>query len=111
MRGCRHFAAVGVAFAMTLMPGAKAADEALAPSHGYAGLAMRGRALLRSGQVADAERLVRVGMESGADDVLLCLAGEVRFRRADFEGARRAFQSAVDANPANARAWWGIGRI
>jgi len=96
---------------MTLMPGANAADETIAPSHGYAGLAERGRALLRSGQLADAERLVRAGMESGPDDALLCLAGEIRFRRADFDGARRAFQSALDANPGNARAWWGIGRI
>src|SRR5260370_296849 len=111
MKGRRHFAAVGVAIAITLMPAipAGAADETLPPSHDHAGLAVRGRALLRSGQVAEADRLVRAGLELGVDDVLWCLAGEVRFRRADFDAARRAFQSAAEINPANARAWWGIG--
>ena len=72
---------------------------------------MRGRALLRSGQVAEADRLVSGGLEPGADDALWCVAGEVRFRRGDFDAARQAFQVAADAHPANARAWWGLGRI
>src|SRR3982750_1428260 len=104
MKGSRHFAAVGVAFAMALIPRAEAVDETNPISHGNAGVIARGRALLRSGQVAEADRLVRARLEFGADDALWCLAGEVRFRRADFDGARSAFLSALDANPANARA-------
>jgi predicted aspartyl protease len=47
----------------------------------------------------------------GSDDSLLCLWGEIRFRRADFAEAARAFESALSLNPDNARAWWGLGRI
>src|SRR5690242_19470705 len=37
--------------------------------------------------------------------------GEGQFRRGDFEGAARSFKAAVETNPADPRAWWGLGRI
>jgi tetratricopeptide (TPR) repeat protein len=105
----RHLAPAGIALAMTWVSGARVADEILPPSYGQAGLVMRGRELLRSGRVEEAGRLVK-GLDPGADDAL-CLAGELHFRRGDFDGASRAFHAAADANPGNARAWWGLGRI
>ena len=107
----RHLAGAGIVFAMVLLPRVGVGDETLSLPRGNAGLIARGRALLRSGDVAEADRLVRAGLEPGADDAIWCLAGEVRFRRGDFDGARRAFQTATDTNRDNARAWWGIGRI
>ena len=47
----------------------------------------------------------------GADDSLLCLSGEIQFRRANFAEAARAYEAAIALNPDNARAWWGLGRI
>ena len=71
----------------------------------------QGRALLASGQVQQAERLTRTALAVGADDAWLCLWGEIRFRRADFEESSKAFESAAVLNPRNARAWWGLGRL
>jgi tetratricopeptide (TPR) repeat protein len=73
--------------------------------------AARARQFLNTGQADQAERVVRAALASGADDALLCLSGEIQFRRANFTEAARAFEAAVGLNPGNARAWWGLGRI
>jgi hypothetical protein len=70
-----------------------------------------GRALLTTGRVREAEKSVRAAMAGGAGDELLCLWGEIQFRRASFSEASTAFESAAKLNPENARAWWGLGRI
>ena len=69
------------------------------------------RQLLRSGQTAQAERIVRGALLSDPSDTLLTLSGEIAFRRADFDDAAAAFTSALLRNPDNARAHWGLGRI
>uniref|UniRef100_Q01U10 Tetratricopeptide TPR_2 repeat protein n=1 Tax=Solibacter usitatus (strain Ellin6076) TaxID=234267 RepID=Q01U10_SOLUE len=69
------------------------------------------RQLLRAGQMDEADRLVRNALAGAPDDGLLCLAGEIEFRRADFAGASSAFAKALELNPENARAHWGLGRI
>ncbi len=38
-------------------------------------------------------------------------AGEVRFRQGDIGGAEREFKKAIELSPANARAFWGLGRV
>jgi predicted aspartyl protease len=55
--------------------------------------------------------MVRAALAAGADDSLLCLSGEIQFRRARFPDAARAYEAAIALNPDNARAWWGLGRI
>ncbi len=70
----------------------------------------QGRALLRAGRLAEAEQVVRAVLENSTDDGW-CLAGELRFRRGDFDAARQAFEKAASLNPKDARAWWGLGRI
>src|SRR5690348_655048 len=45
------------------------------------------------------------------DDGLLCASGEVSLRQAKFEDAAAAFREALERNPENARAHWGLGRI
>ena len=71
----------------------------------------RGRALLASGQVREAEKSVRAALASSVRDDLLCLWGEIQFRRGNFPEATSAFESAAKLNPENARAWWGLGRV
>jgi tetratricopeptide (TPR) repeat protein len=71
----------------------------------------RARQLLRAGQTDQAERLVRAALAAGADDSLLCVSGEIHFRRANFPEAARAYKAAITLNPENARAYWGLGRI
>jgi tetratricopeptide (TPR) repeat protein len=71
----------------------------------------RARELLRTGQPALAERLVRAALGGSADGALLCLAGEISFRRGHFAEAAKAFAAALEQNPDNARALWGLGRI
>jgi tetratricopeptide (TPR) repeat protein len=69
------------------------------------------RQLLRAGQTAAAERLVRESFDKSADELILCLSGEIAFRRANFPEASRAFTAALERNPESARAHWGLGRI
>jgi predicted aspartyl protease len=38
-------------------------------------------------------------------------AGEVRFRRGEFSEADAEFKAAVEWDPRNAMAWWGLGRV
>jgi len=70
-----------------------------------------GRTLLANDRVREAEQSVAAALRDGAGDDLLCLWGEIQFRRANFTEAGAAFDSATKRNPRNARAWWGLGRI
>ena len=54
---------------------------------------------VRTGQADQAERLVRAALASGTDDSLLCLSGEIQFRRANFAEAARAYEAAIALNP------------
>ncbi|MEO8593325.1 MAG: aspartyl protease family protein [Candidatus Solibacter sp.] len=71
----------------------------------------RARHLLRAGQTTEAGTLVNQALAGVPDDSLLSLSGEIHFRRAEFVQSAADFQGALDLNPANARAWWGLGRI
>ena len=73
--------------------------------------AIRIRQLLSTGQTDQAERLVRAALADNDDDALLCLSGDIHYRRANFTEAARAYQAAIAINPDNARAWYGLGRI
>jgi hypothetical protein len=73
--------------------------------------AVRARQFLSAGRTDQAERVVRAALASGADDSLLCLSGDIQFRRANFTEAARSFEAAIALNPDNSRAWWGLGRI
>jgi tetratricopeptide (TPR) repeat protein len=73
--------------------------------------AARARQLLVAGQPEQAERMVRAALSAGADDSLLCVAGEIQFRRGRIADAALAYEAAIALNPDNARAWWGLGRI
>ena len=76
-----------------------------------AGSAAGARQLLSAGQTDQAERMVRAALAGKADDGLLTVAGEIQFRRANFDEAAHAYRAAIALNPDNARAWWGLGRI
>ena len=113
----RIFAAVtvGVLATLSLAPtGAKAgtsdSEESVSAPAPVSALS-RARQLLLAGQTAEAERLVGAAFSSAADDSLLCLFGEIQYRRANFAEASRAFEAALELNPDNARAHWGLGRI
>src|SRR4051794_29619048 len=54
--------------------------------------------------------IARPGTAAGPPPTLT-LDGEARFRSGDFDGPRRSFAAATDADPTNARAWWGRGRV
>ena len=111
----RVFMPMGMGLLLALAPApARAADGSAGVAMSLPGLApptARARQLLSDGQTAEADRLVRAALASGADDSLLCLSGEIQFRRANFPEAARAFEAAIALNPDNARAWWGLGRI
>ena len=106
MAGDRIFAAVTVGLLATLYFAPHRAEagtlEAETLSHA--------RQLLRAGQTEEADRLVHSGLSGAPDDGLLCLVGEIEFRRADFAAASSAFTGALEQNPQNARAHWGLVR-
>jgi tetratricopeptide (TPR) repeat protein len=114
----RMFVPMGIALLLTLMSGPVRAAEgsagvarSLPASALPAACAARARQFLSTGQTDQAERLVRAALTAGTDDSLLCLSGEIQFRRANFVEAARAYEAAIVLNPDNARAWWGLGRI
>jgi tetratricopeptide (TPR) repeat protein len=72
---------------------------------------LRARQFLRAGRTAEAERLVSSAVAVAPADALLCLSGEIEFRRARFAEASKDFSAALALNPENARAHWGLGRI
>src|SRR5262245_49408098 len=70
------------------------------------------RQLLRSGQVDQAEAVLRAELPARPDDAaLLCAAGDIRFRRADFGAAAAAYRAALDRDASSALAYFGLGRI
>jgi tetratricopeptide (TPR) repeat protein len=111
----RILSPVGIGLLMTLVAApVRAADGSTnAPSKPPALPAptARIRQLLNAGQTEQAERLARTALAAGDDDALLCLSGDIHYRRANFTEAARAYQAAIALNPANARAWYGLGRI
>lgn len=106
----RQFGGIGIVLAVTLVPRMPAANNVLPGLPTPTVTTIQGRALLRAGRLADAERVVQALLETSTDDAW-CLAGELSFRRGDFDLARQAFEAATSANPSDARAWWGLGRI
>ena len=110
----RWFTPIAIGLLMALASGAaRAAEESagVAVPNPPVTAAARARQLLNAGQTDLAERMVRAALAAGADDSLLCLSGEIQFRRARFPEAARAYEAAIALNPDNARAWWGLGRI
>ncbi len=70
------------------------------------------RALLRSGKVDQADRLIRNAREMRPDDAaLLCVSGDILFRQAQFSDAAKAYSSALDLDGSSACAYLGLGRI
>jgi Flp pilus assembly protein TadD len=106
--------AAGVLGTLAANPlGASGAEEnsTTPPAIATHSAAEQARALFAAGQVREAEKSVRAALPLGAGDALLCLWGEILFRRANFSEAAAAFGSAARLNPENARALWGLGRI
>jgi predicted aspartyl protease len=66
---------------------------------------------LAAGRIPEAEHWTRTALAAGSDDSLLCLMGEIHFRRGNLEEAAKAFDQATRLNPESARAWWGLARI
>src|SRR5689334_1704991 len=52
-----------------------------------------------------------IGVSGAAQAKSLITYGQTQVRRGDFEGAAKTFASAAEFDPANPRAWWGLGRI
>ncbi len=89
-----------------LPPGAKV------PTSSSDKIAEQARGLLRSGKVDQADRLIQNAREiSPGDARLLCVWGDILFRRADFANAARAYQSALELNPDSASSYLGLARI
>ncbi len=71
-----------------------------------------GRKALENDGVATAWRLAQKALSDDPDSAAAHeFAGEVRFRRGEFAEADAEFKAAVEWNPRNARAWWGLGRV
>ena len=68
------------------------------------------RKQLQFGKLDEAERLVQPGV-GRCEPWALAMEGEIRFRRADFEGAAAAYNAAIQRDDHLARAYWGLGRI
>lgn len=69
-------------------------------------------AMLGNGRLDPALREIRAALSSTPDDSrVLARLGDVLFRRANFEGAEEAYQTALRANQKEARGYWGLGRL
>lgn len=101
---------VGISLAIGLIPLTLVADDSTALVAIRSAATAQGRALLRAGRLTEAEHALRIAHEAG-DEAAWSLSGELSLRRGDFEAARRDLETASTLNPANARAWWGLGRI
>jgi predicted aspartyl protease len=103
---------MGVGLLMTPAPGVmRAAEGSAGAVASVPAPAVRARQLLSAGQIDQAQRVVRAALAAGTDDTLLCLSGEIHFRRAMLPEAVRDYEAAIAVNPYNSRAYWGLGRI
>jgi len=74
--------------------------------------ALLARALLIAGNFPAARRVLDQGGQSHPNHVEIVLArAELARLLGDEEGARRAYSAVIAADPRNAEAWFGIGRI
>jgi len=71
-----------------------------------------GRKALANDGVATAWRLAQEALKDSPESAAAHeFAGEVHFRRGEFGQADAEFKSAVEWNPRDALAWWGLGRV
>src|SRR5260370_20352072 len=110
MRWVGQVSRVGITVAIGLIPLTLAADDSTSPVTIRSAAAAEGRALLRAGRLTEAEDAVRTAHQAG-DEAAWSLSGELSMRRGDFDAARHDLEIAASLNHANARAWWGLGRI
>ena len=52
-----------------------------------------------------------LGVSGPAPAKSLTSYGQIQFRQGQFQEAAKAFASAAEVDPGNARAWWGLGRV
>ena len=101
---------IGLLIVLASSP-ARPADGSSSTTFNAPSPAARIRQLLIAGQTDQAERLVRDALAANDDEALLCLSGDIHYRRANFPEAARVYQAAILLKPENARAWYGLGRI
>jgi len=71
-----------------------------------------GRKALANDGVATAWKLAQKALSDAPESAEAHeFAGEVRFRRGEFAEADAEFKAAVEWNPRDALAWWGLGRV
>jgi tetratricopeptide (TPR) repeat protein len=103
-------AARGVTSALTstAAPAIRAGGGALT----RAGLVASIRGLLSDGRVRNAFDQVKAFLQADPEDeALLCLMGDIQFRRAEFDAAEETYAAVLRKNPQSARAHWGLGRV
>ncbi len=70
------------------------------------------RALLKGDRIADAARAAeRACGDAPGEAPLLAACADVWFRKGDFARAEQMYATAVAADPACARGYWGLGRV
>ena len=85
----RIFAPVGIGLLMVLASApARAAEGSTGAPLNPPAPTVRVRQLLTAGQTDQAERLVRAALAADDDDALLCLSGDIHYRRANFHRSR-----------------------
>jgi tetratricopeptide (TPR) repeat protein len=52
-----------------------------------------------------------IGVSGPAQAKSLTSYGQIQFRQGQFREAAKTFASAIEFDPGNARAWWGLGRV
>ncbi len=68
--------------------------------------------LLQSGQTEAALAQVHAALAANPkDSTLLCVLGDILFRKSEFESAETAYRLALKSDTASARAHWGLGRL
>src|SRR5262249_23091396 len=71
-----------------------------------------GRKALSNDGVTTAWKISQKALAASPDSAAAHeFAGEVLFRRGEFERSQAEFQQAVKIDPKYARAWWGLARI
>jgi predicted aspartyl protease len=71
-----------------------------------------GRKALANDGVATAWRIAQKALTDAPESAAVHeFAGEVRFRQGEFGEADAEFKAAIEWNPRDALAWWGLGRV